>query len=84
MSWGSDWEANVWIFTYGAESFIRICLHAQKTWLHLFVTEQSGVELDPHDLRLDRRRRALHLVLQVHSLRVIFFSFDLLFFCLFG
>lgn len=69
MSWGkrSEWD----FFTYGAESLIRICLHAEKTWLDLFVAEQGRVELDAHDLRLARRQRAFHLVLQVHALRVM-------------
>jgi hypothetical protein len=58
------------IWTYGAECFIRIYFHTEKTWLHLFVTEQRRVELYTHDLRLARlqQRGIFHLVFQVHSL----------------
>jgi hypothetical protein len=42
--WGSE------RFTYGAECFVRICLHAEETRLYLLVTEQWGVELDAHSV----------------------------------
>lgn len=65
-------EREFW--TYGAECFIRIYFHTEKTRLHLFVTDQRRVELYTHDLRLAsagarlQQRGVLHLVFQVHSL----------------
>jgi hypothetical protein len=52
--------------TYGAESFVCVCFHAEETRFHLVVAEQWWVELDAHDLRL--AGRTLDLVFQIHPL----------------
>jgi hypothetical protein len=52
--------------TYGAESLVCVCFHAEETWFHLVVAAQWWVKLDAHDLRL--ASRTLDLVLQVHPL----------------
>src|SRR6267142_2183062 len=52
--------------TYGAESLVCVCFHAEETRFHLVVAEQRWVELDAHDLWLTSR--TLDLVFQVHPL----------------
>src|SRR6267142_1949263 len=52
--------------TYGAESLVCVCFHAEETRFHLVVAEQWWVELDAHDLRL--ASRTLDLVFQVRPL----------------
>jgi len=52
--------------TYGSESFVGVCFHAEETRLYFLVAGQWWVERDAHDLRLGSR--ILDLELQVHPL----------------